>query len=297
MSTFGSYFRVTTYGESHCRSVGCIVDGVPPGLPLTEADIQPQMTRRVSTIPIPPYLTSQSTSPSHQSSQFPASHHPQSNTPQRPGQSALTTPRNEKDLVSISSGTENGITLGTPDLPNRSQRRPTPQRLRRQHHGPVPPPLPRRLHLPIQIRRQSLLRRRPLQRPRNNRPRRRRRRRREIPLSRMWRGNRSVRVKCRTRTTVPIDSRTSQSKHQPSLPLPPVNHHAPRSRPAPPSPLPLHRRISTHGETSREIPRRQRLHRRHRHMRDPQLSHRPRRACLRQIRSYARSRHALHPSY
>ncbi|KAL8719626.1 MAG: hypothetical protein Q9225_003400 [Loekoesia sp. 1 TL-2023] len=78
MSTFGQYFRVTTYGESHCLSVGCIVDGCPPGLPLTEADIQPQMTRR------------------------------------RPGQSALTTPRDEKDKVEIQSGTEFGITLGTP---------------------------------------------------------------------------------------------------------------------------------------------------------------------------------------
>ncbi|KAJ9143349.1 Chorismate synthase [Pleurostoma richardsiae] len=78
MSTFGQYFRVTTYGESHCRSVGCIVDGCPPGMELTEADIQPQMTRR------------------------------------RPGQSAITTPRNEKDRVVIQSGTEFGVTLGTP---------------------------------------------------------------------------------------------------------------------------------------------------------------------------------------
>ncbi|KAI9680524.1 MAG: bifunctional chorismate synthase/riboflavin reductase [NAD(P)H] aro2 [Caeruleum heppii] len=78
MSTFGDYFRVTTYGESHCRSVGCIVDGCPPGMELTEDDIQPQMTRR------------------------------------RPGQSALTTPRDEKDRVKIQSGTEFGITLGTP---------------------------------------------------------------------------------------------------------------------------------------------------------------------------------------
>ncbi|MCJ1436378.1 bifunctional chorismate synthase/riboflavin reductase [NAD(P)H] aro2 [Xylographa pallens] len=78
MSTFGEYFRVTTYGESHCRSVGCIVDGCPPGMELTEDDIQPQMTRR------------------------------------RPGQSALTTPRDEKDRVQIQSGTEFGITLGTP---------------------------------------------------------------------------------------------------------------------------------------------------------------------------------------
>lgn len=78
MSTFGQYFKVTTYGESHGKSVGCIVDGCPPGLRLTEDDIQPQMTRR------------------------------------RPGQSALTTPRNEKDRVEIQSGTEFGITLGSP---------------------------------------------------------------------------------------------------------------------------------------------------------------------------------------
>ncbi|KAJ5852013.1 uncharacterized protein N7529_011398 [Penicillium soppii] len=78
MSTWGEHFRVTTYGESHCRSVGCIVDGCPPGMQLTEADIQPQMTRR------------------------------------RPGQSALTTPRDEKDRVEIQSGTEFGVTLGTP---------------------------------------------------------------------------------------------------------------------------------------------------------------------------------------
>ncbi|KAG9289825.1 hypothetical protein G9A89_015405 [Geosiphon pyriformis] len=78
MSTFGNLFRVTTYGESHCKSVGCIVDGVPPGLPLAETDIQRQLDRR------------------------------------RPGQSNLTTPRDEKDRVTIQSGTEFGITLGTP---------------------------------------------------------------------------------------------------------------------------------------------------------------------------------------
>lgn len=69
---------VPSYGESHCRSVGAIIDGCPPGMELTEDDIQPQMTRR------------------------------------RPGQSALTTPRDEKDRVQIQSGTEFGITLGTP---------------------------------------------------------------------------------------------------------------------------------------------------------------------------------------
>ncbi|KAG9407858.1 hypothetical protein AC1031_021097 [Aphanomyces cochlioides] len=78
MSTFGRFFRVTTFGESHCKGVGAIVDGVPPGLELVEADIQPQLTRR------------------------------------RPGQSKLTTPRDEKDLVTIQSGTERGVTLGTP---------------------------------------------------------------------------------------------------------------------------------------------------------------------------------------
>jgi chorismate synthase len=78
MSTFGSVLRTTTFGESHGGYVGCIVDGIPPRLPLSEADVQPQLDRR------------------------------------RPGQSALTSPRNEKDLVQIVSGTEGGVTLGTP---------------------------------------------------------------------------------------------------------------------------------------------------------------------------------------
>lgn len=78
MSTFGTLFKVTTFGESHGIGVGCIVDGVPANLDLTEADVQPQLTRR------------------------------------RPGQSTLTTPRNEADTVTILSGTENGKTLGTP---------------------------------------------------------------------------------------------------------------------------------------------------------------------------------------
>ncbi|ORX62869.1 chorismate synthase [Hesseltinella vesiculosa] len=89
MSSFGKIYRVTTYGESHCKGVGCIVDGVPPGMALTEADIQPQLSRR------------------------------------RPGQSKLTTPRDEKDRVTIMSGTEFGVTLGTPiglTVPNLDQR-------------------------------------------------------------------------------------------------------------------------------------------------------------------------------
>lgn len=77
-STLGTIFRVTTFGESHCKGVGAIVDGCPPGLDLTEADIQPQLSRR------------------------------------RPGQSDLSTPRQEADQVTIYSGTEFGRTLGTP---------------------------------------------------------------------------------------------------------------------------------------------------------------------------------------
>ncbi|BCU03170.1 chorismate synthase [Pandoravirus japonicus] len=89
MSTFGRAFRVTTFGESHGAGVGCIIDGVPPCMPLTESDIQPQLDRR------------------------------------RPGQSALSTPRNEPDRVVIQSGTENGLTLGSPVglfVANRDQR-------------------------------------------------------------------------------------------------------------------------------------------------------------------------------
>jgi chorismate synthase len=88
-STFGTLFRVSTFGESHGRGVGAIVDGCPPGLALTEADLQPQLTRR------------------------------------RPGQSAVSTPRDEEDRVTILSGTEHGITLGTPIgllVHNRDQR-------------------------------------------------------------------------------------------------------------------------------------------------------------------------------
>jgi len=88
-STFGTVFRATTFGESHCRGVGVVVDGCPPRLPLTETDIQRQLDRR------------------------------------RPGQSRLTTAREEADRVTILSGTENGLTLGTPIgllVPNKDQR-------------------------------------------------------------------------------------------------------------------------------------------------------------------------------
>ena len=88
-SSIGTLFRVSTFGESHCKGVGAIVDGCPPKLPLTESDIQPQLDRR------------------------------------RPGQSAVSTKRQEADTVTILSGTENGITLGTPIglfVPNQDQR-------------------------------------------------------------------------------------------------------------------------------------------------------------------------------
>ena len=77
-STYGTAFKVTTFGESHGKGVGCIIDGVPPRLQITEAEIQVEMDRR------------------------------------RPGQSIITTPRKEDDIAEILSGTVNGVTLGTP---------------------------------------------------------------------------------------------------------------------------------------------------------------------------------------
>ena len=77
-NTFGQLFRVTTWGESHGGGVGVVVDGCPPRLRLTEADLQPDLDRR------------------------------------RPGQSAIVTPRKESDTVQILSGVFQGRTLGTP---------------------------------------------------------------------------------------------------------------------------------------------------------------------------------------
>lgn len=77
-NTFGDWFRVTTYGESHGAAVGCVVDGCPARIPLSEGDIQTQLDRR------------------------------------RPGQSRLSTPRTEADRAAILSGVESGLTLGTP---------------------------------------------------------------------------------------------------------------------------------------------------------------------------------------
>ena len=77
-NAFGHLFRITTFGESHGGGVGVVVDGCPPRLALTEADIQPDLDRR------------------------------------RPGQSHIVTPRKESDTVQILSGTFEGRTLGTP---------------------------------------------------------------------------------------------------------------------------------------------------------------------------------------
>jgi chorismate synthase len=77
-STFGELFRVTNFGESHGPAIGCVIDGCPPGLALSEADLQPDLDRR------------------------------------RPGTSRHVTQRNEPDAVEIVSGVYEGRTTGTP---------------------------------------------------------------------------------------------------------------------------------------------------------------------------------------
>lgn len=76
-NSIGQLFRVTTFGESHGIALGCIVDGVPPNMALSEADIQPDLDRR------------------------------------KPGTSRYTTPRQETDEVQILSGVFEGKTTGT----------------------------------------------------------------------------------------------------------------------------------------------------------------------------------------
>ncbi|MEM8602318.1 MAG: chorismate synthase, partial [Cyanobacteria bacterium P01_H01_bin.121] len=77
-SSFGHVFRITTFGESHGGAVGVTIDGCPPQLPITAAEIQVELDRR------------------------------------RPGQSKITTPRKETDTCEIVSGVFQGQTLGTP---------------------------------------------------------------------------------------------------------------------------------------------------------------------------------------
>ncbi len=77
-NSFGRLFRVTTWGESHGPAIGCVIDGCPPRLPLSEHDIQPWLDRR------------------------------------RPGTSRFVTQRREPDTVRILSGVHEGLTTGTP---------------------------------------------------------------------------------------------------------------------------------------------------------------------------------------
>lgn len=79
-STFGRLFAITTFGESHGAGVGVLVDGLPPGIPVDAAAVQRELDRR------------------------------------RPGQSAITTQRQEADRVEIVSGVFEGVALGTPIL-------------------------------------------------------------------------------------------------------------------------------------------------------------------------------------
>ncbi|HEX8505570.1 MAG TPA: chorismate synthase [Hymenobacter sp.] len=88
-NTFGSLFRITTFGESHGAGIGVIIDGCPAGVAVDAAHIQAALDRR------------------------------------RPGQSDLTTPRKEADTVHIQSGLFEGVTTGTPIslfIPNADQR-------------------------------------------------------------------------------------------------------------------------------------------------------------------------------
>lgn len=79
-NSFGQVFRITTCGESHGGAVAVIIDGCPPGLEISESDIQQDLDRR------------------------------------KPGQSSITTPRTESDLIHILSGVFDGKTMGTPIL-------------------------------------------------------------------------------------------------------------------------------------------------------------------------------------
>ena len=88
-NTFGTLFAVTNFGESHGPAIGCVIDGCPPGMALSVADIQPDLDRR------------------------------------RPGTSKFVTQRNESDTVQILSGVFDGKTTGTPIallIPNEDQR-------------------------------------------------------------------------------------------------------------------------------------------------------------------------------
>ena len=141
-NTIGRLFTVTTFGESHGPALGCIVDGCPPGLELSEADLQRDVDRR------------------------------------RTGTSQFVSQRREGDQVRILSGVFEGRTTGTPiGLLDREHRRAL-ARLR-EDQGPLPP-RSRRLHLSAEVRLSRLSRRRPLVGARDRHARRRRRHRAQV---------------------------------------------------------------------------------------------------------------------
>ncbi len=128
-NSFGSAFRFTTWGESHGPALGCVIDGVPPLIALSEELIQPHLDKR------------------------------------RPGQSRYTTQRREPDQVEILSGVFEGQTTGTPiqlQIKNQDQRSKDYSEIAAKFR-----PRPRRLHLLGQVRHPRLPRRRAVQRPRD----------------------------------------------------------------------------------------------------------------------------------
>jgi chorismate synthase len=77
-NSFGKAFRITTFGESHGKGIGAVIDGCPSGIPLSDKDFVKEMARR------------------------------------RPGRSSIDTPRSETDRVETLSGVFEGFTTGTP---------------------------------------------------------------------------------------------------------------------------------------------------------------------------------------
>ena len=77
-STFGNILKITTWGESHGKALGVVIDGIPAGLKLSESDIQPYLDRRA------------------------------------PGKNSVSTPRKESDEAEILSGVFEGVTTGCP---------------------------------------------------------------------------------------------------------------------------------------------------------------------------------------
>ena len=92
-NTFGTLFKIMTFGESHGGGVGVIIDGCPPGIAISQEIIQHELDRR------------------------------------RPGQSEIVTPRNEADACEILAGVHEGFTIGTPDFHPCAQQGSSPRSL------------------------------------------------------------------------------------------------------------------------------------------------------------------------